>query len=202
MELLGIIHTDLEQRFDTKREGLLTLYGIVSVISTQAFHASKSHSFRYQRNAENEVKLKGNGCTKGLAEIPLNYAVEWAHPHSHISTIHVWAVSSSPQAILTRIHTRLHRPLCSYILTSPLQPQSSRCLALNTLSITRVTWLTLTLIISPLELPILRLEWVTVCNTNSPWSGFLSAGQWAETKWEDLNLSFRSPLRTCWSMTI
>jgi len=46
-----------------------------AVISTQAFHASNSPSFRYQRNAE-KMKLKGNGCTKGLAEIPLNYVVE------------------------------------------------------------------------------------------------------------------------------
>lgn len=135
--------------FDTKRENLWTLNGIVSAISTRAFHASRSHSFIYQRSAESEVELKENGCTEGLAEIPLNYAVEWAHPHSHISTIHVWAVSSSPLAILTHIHTCLHRPLCSYTSRRPHCYSSS--LALNTL-FTSATWLTLTLIISPLEL--------------------------------------------------
>lgn len=34
-----------------KGNDLCTLYGIGSVISTQASHVSKSHSFRYQRNA-------------------------------------------------------------------------------------------------------------------------------------------------------
>ncbi len=127
-------------------------------LSMHVASESRSHSFRYQRSAESEVELsEGTGCTEGLAEIPLNYAVEWAHPHSHISTIHVWAVSLSPQAILTHIHIRLRQPLCSYTSRHPrlLQLQSSHCIALNTLSITRTTWLTLTLIISPLELPVL-----------------------------------------------
>lgn len=119
---------------------------------------SRSHSFRYQRSAESEVELKATGCTEGLAEIPLNYAVEWAHPHSHISTIHVWAVSSSPQAILTHIHTRLCRPLCSY---TSRHPRLRQLLVLNTLAITRATWLTLTLIISPPELLVLCWnEWL------------------------------------------
>ncbi len=73
---------------------------------------SRNHSLRYQRSAENEVELKGTGCTEGLAEIPLNYAVEWAHPHSHISTIQVWAVSSPPEAILTHIPAHLNKLDC------------------------------------------------------------------------------------------
>ncbi len=163
-------------------------------VSTHVASESRSHSFKYQRSAESEVELKGTGCTEGLAEIPLNYAVEWAHPHSHISTIHVWAVSSSPQAILTYIHTRLRQPLCSYTSRHPrlLRLQSSRCLALNTLSITRATWLTLTIIISPLELPVLCWNgWLFVTLT-ALWPGFCSACRERKTKREDLNLSFRT----------
>ncbi len=36
------------------------------------------------------------------------------------------------------------------------------------------------------------LEWVTVCDTNNPWPGFCSACSERKTKWEDLNLSFRT----------
>ncbi len=55
------------------------------------------------------------------------------------------------------VHTRLRRPLCPYTSRHPclLRLQSSCDLALNTLSITRATWLNLTLLISPLELPVL-----------------------------------------------
>ncbi len=45
-------------------------------LSTRVASESRSHSFKYQRSAESEVELKGTGCTEGLAEIPLNYAVE------------------------------------------------------------------------------------------------------------------------------
>lgn len=157
-------------------------------LSTCVAFESRSHSFRYQRSAESEVELKGSGCTEGLAEIPLNYAVEWAHPHSHISTIHVWAVSSSPQAILTRIHTRLRRPLCSYTSRHPrlLRLQSSCCLVLNTLllSITRATWLTLTLIISPLQLPVFSWNgWLFVTLTAHVLFGVLVRGKRNEKTW-------------------
>lgn len=140
--------------------------------------ASKCRSHRYQETAESKEELKYN-CTEGLAEIPLNYAVDWVHLHSHISTIHVWAVSSSPRAILTRTH----------IQTSPLfQLKWRHRVTSNTPSITRTTWLTPhPYNITPWA-PSPLLERVTVRDTNSLWPGFHSAGQWGKTKREGLDL--------------
>lgn len=112
---------------------------------------SQSRIYRYQETVESKEKLKYN-CTEGLAQIPLNYAVEWVHLHSRISTIHVWAVSSYPRGILT--HTSRH-PRC---FSANEDIESNRILPPSLIPHNSL----LILIISPPELPV------------PYWSGLLS----------------------------
>lgn len=196
VELLGIIHTDLDQHEDElflwHKKG-----GLVNTLWHSVIHLHSG--FPCEQKSQFYISKK---CRKwsGAKRERLHWGAGW-DPTQLCSRV-------SPSSLTHKHNTRLscfiiptghinsytHMPASASVLlyistSSLLQLQSSRCLALNTL-FTCATWLTLTLIISPLELPVFCWNgWLFVTLT-AP--GLVSIQQASERKLNEKTWIYRS----------